>query len=281
MIRAERRPELIFDIWERFERHVAQAAEDLVDGGSARIVADESTGAAPEVCITKESDGRWGLSVGVEGVDGLRSAVAGLVGWGWELREEIDGASNSGTSVEQRFGSAPKLAAALSTLCRERLGMRHPWFRGIAAPDYSLYGDAVELDASFDPRAPLPGAELLAGVGVALRHGYGPFLPMMVDGAFLVESGSSSLLIRPDPETAVVRFSWSIAGNAPSAGAARRLAADLEGTTLAQFEAERRDVWGWYSLPADPLVPQHFYYVINSVGQAIASGIDSLAERPA
>ncbi|MDV8003072.1 T3SS (YopN, CesT) and YbjN peptide-binding chaperone 1 [Rhodococcus sp. IEGM 1408] len=265
---------LIFDIWDHFESHVVHTAEQLNAGRVAEFESTESSGVTLAIEVTKTPGGR-GYSVVVESPDAYRGHSDGLRKQGWSLRVAGDHTSESDLRIERSCAAPRDVAATLSTTLRASLGISNPWFVGLAPADYSLFANYDESNAPFDPRAPMGPMDLLTSVGISLHKGYGPFRPMMIDGAFLVRSRTSNLLVRPNHETADVWFTWSVKSDVRGRRDAKHLVRRLNDQSLfANFTAEDDEVRAGYTLPADPLVSGHLYRVINSVGEAIASVLD-------
>lgn len=266
---------LIFDIWDHFESHVIHTAEQLSAGQVANFESAESSGVTVAIKVTKTPGGR-GYAVVVESPDAYRGHSDGLRKQGWSLRVTGDHTSESDLRIERSCAAPRDVAATLSTTLRASLGISNPWFVGLAPADYSLFANFDELNAPFDPRAPMGSMDLLMSVGISLFKGYGPFRPMMIDGVFLVRSRTSNLVIRPNHETADVWFTWSVNSDVRGRRDAKHLVRRLNNQSLfANFSAEDDEVRAGYALPADPLVPGHLYRVINSVGQGIASVLNA------
>lgn len=265
---------LIFDIWDRFERHVVWKIEQLHRGDAVEFCSEELSGVALDVHVAKSLGGQ-GYAVVVRRPDPHRGSIDRLSEQGWNLRWPGDHVSELDLRIERNCAEPREVAATLSTMLRGSLGMRNPWFMGLAPVYYSSFADSGEPDKGFNPRTPMDRMDLLTSVGISLREAYGSFAPMMMDGVFLVRSPSDALLIRSDQEAANIEFTWTVNSDIRGRGAAKSLARRLnDRSSLAHFSVEDGEVGACYTLPADPFVPAHLYRVINSVGEAIASVLD-------
>lgn len=281
MNRVGKRSEQIFDIWEHFEDRVTFRAEQLHPGHRAQFGSEDLSQPALSLEIARKPESQ-GYSVAIVGVDANLVEPTRLHSLGWRPLEPALSRSDAVPQVEQDFSCTSELASNLSRGLREALKMSNPWFNGLASTDHLFLGkldyrSVGSSDAHFDAYQPLAQSDVLRSVTAALSEGYGPYLPMMVDGAYLVHSRTHDLLIRPEQNAGVIWLAWFVnyqgQGKRALAGLVKLL---NESGALAHFAVEDEEVVGHYTLLADPLIPVHLYRLINWVGEAI---IGAVADR--
>ena len=278
MNRGGKRSEQIFDIWEHFEDRVTFRAEQLHPGHSAQFGSEDLSRPALSLEIARKPEAQ-GYSVAIVGVDTKSVEPTRLHSLGWRPVESVQARSDAVPQVEQDFSCTSELASNLSTALREALKMSDPWFDGLASVEHLVLGNLDyrgmgSSDAHFDAHQPLAQSDVLGSVTTALSEGYGPYLPMMVDGVYLVHSRTHDLLIRPEQSAGVIWLTWSVdcqeQGKRALAGRVKLL---NESGALAHFAVEDAEVVGHYTLLADPLIPVHLYRLINRVGEAIREAV--------